>query len=125
MKDTKQKAKRIYEEIQGGVKEVLNGIRNLIEEGSARRLIIKNKDGEVVYQIQLAFGVGGATLVGAMAPVVSAIGMFAMFLNDYQILVEKEVSTDEHEPEVHDVSEEAKQETRASDEAEIIDITDL
>ena len=76
MKNTKQEAKRIYEEIQGGAKEVLNGIRNLIEEGSARRLIIKNKD-------------GGAALVGAMAPVISAIGMFAMFLNDYQILVDK------------------------------------
>ena len=35
MKNTKQEAKRIYEEIQGGAKEVLNGIRNLIEEGSA------------------------------------------------------------------------------------------
>ena len=44
MKDTKKEAKRIYEEIQGGVKEVLNGIRNFIEEGSARRLIIKNKE---------------------------------------------------------------------------------
>jgi len=124
MKDTKQEAKRIYEEIQGGVKEVLNGIRNLIEEGSARRLIIKNKDGEVVFQTQLAFGVGGAALVGAMAPVVSAIGMFAMFLNDYQILVEKEVSTDEHEPVVHGTTEEAKQDTKNSDEAEIIEILD-
>ena len=53
MKNTKQEAKRIYEEIQGGAKEALNGIRNLIEEGSARRLIIKNKD-EVVFQTQLA-----------------------------------------------------------------------
>ena len=125
MKDTKQEAKRIYEEIQGGVKEVLNGIRNLIEEGSARRLIIKNKDGELVFQTQLAFGVGGATLVGAMAPVVSAIGMFAMFLNDSQILVAKEMSTDEHEPEVHGTSEKAKQDTKNSDEAEVIKITNL
>jgi hypothetical protein len=125
MKDTKQEAKRIYEEIQGGVKEVLNGIRNLIEEGSARRLIIKNKDGEVVFQTQLAFGVGGAALVGAMAPVVSAVGMFAMFFNDYQILVEKEMSTDEHEPEVHGTSEEAKQDTKNIDEAEVIKITNL
>ena len=53
MKDTKQEAKRIYEEIQGGVKEVLNGIRNLIEEGSARRLIIKNKDGKTLKLISL------------------------------------------------------------------------
>jgi hypothetical protein len=125
MKDKKQEAKRIYEEIQGGVKEVLNGIRNLIEEGSARQLIIKNKDGEVVFQTQLAFGVGGATLVGAMAPVVSAIGMFAMFLNDYQILVEKEMSNEDHEPEVHGNSKDAKQDSRDSDEAEVIEITDL
>ena len=124
MKDTKKEAKRIYEEIQGGVKEVLNGIRNFIEEGSARRLIIKNKEGEVVFQTQLAFGVGGAALVGAMAPVVSGIGMFAMFINDYQILIEREVSTHDHEPEVHGNSEEAKQDTKDSDEAEIIEILD-
>ena len=124
MKDTKKEAKRIYEEIQGGVKEVLNGIRNFIEEGSARRLIIKNKEGEVVFQTQLALVVGGAALVGAMAPVVSAIGMFAMFINDYQILVEREVSTHDHEPEVHGNSEEAKQDTKDSDEAEIIEILD-
>ena len=51
---------------------------------------------------------GGAALVGAMAPVISAIGMFAMFINDYQILVEREVD-DEDEFSV---------------EAEIIEITD-
>lgn len=124
MKNTKQEAKRIYEEIQGGAKEVLNGISNLIEEGSARRLIIKNKDGKVVFQTQLAFGVGGAALVGAMAPVISAIGMFAMFLNDYQIIVEKEISTDKYEPEVHGSSQEAKQDINDSDEAVIIEILD-
>lgn len=95
--EAKSKAKRIYEEVQGGVNEVISAIREMIKEGSARKLIIKNKEGEVVFQTQLAFGVGGATLVGAMAPVVSAIGMFAMFINDYQILVEKEVSEDDDE----------------------------
>ena len=89
--DAKSKAKHIYEEVQGGVNEVISKIREFIKEGSARRLIIKNKKGEVVFQTQLAMGVGGAALVGAMAPVISAIGMFAMFINDYQILVEREV----------------------------------
>lgn len=89
--EAKSKAKRVYEEIQGGVNEVISSIRELIKEGSARKLIIKNKEGEVVFQTQLAFGVGGAALVGAMAPVISAIGMFAMFINDYQILVEKKL----------------------------------
>ena len=122
MKDTKQEAKRIYEEIQGGVKEILDGIRNLIEEGTARRLIIKNKEGEVVFQTKLAFGVGGAALVGAMAPVVSAIGMFAIFINDYQILVEKEVSADELE--VHGPTSTPKSKAKDSQDAEIIEIVD-
>lgn len=95
--EAKSKAKRVYEEIQGGVNEVISAIREMIKEGSARKLIIKNKEGEVVFQTQLAFGVGGAALVGAMAPVISAIGMFAMFINDYQILVEKEVTDDDDE----------------------------
>lgn len=95
--EAKSKAKHIYEEVQGGVNEVISKIREFIKEGSARRLIIKNKEGEVVFQTQLAFGVGGAALVGAMAPVISAIGMFAMFINDYQILVEREVDEDDDE----------------------------
>lgn len=93
--EAKDKAKTIYQEIQGGVNEVIKQIRNLIKEGSARRLIIKNKEGEVKFQTQLAFGVTGAALVGAMAPVISAVGMFAMFINDYQIIVEREVTDDD------------------------------
>jgi hypothetical protein len=108
--EAKQKAKHIFEEVQGGVNEVISKIREFIKEGSARRLIIKNKEGEVVFQTQLAFGVGGAALVGAMAPVISAIGMFAMFINDYQILVEREVD---------DLDDD-----EFSVEAEIIEITD-
>lgn len=108
--EAKQKAKHIFEEVQGGVNEVISKIREFIKEGSARRLIIKNSDGEVVFQTQLAFGVGGAALVGAMAPVISAIGMFAMFINDYQILVEREVD---------DLDDD-----EFSVEAEIIEITD-
>ena len=106
--EAKQKAKYIFDEVQGGVNEIISKIREFIKEGSARRLIIKNKEGEVVFQTQLAFGVGGAALVGAMAPVISAIGMFAMFINDYQILVEREVYEDDE----------------FSVDAEIIEITD-
>jgi len=94
--EAKDKAKTIYQEIQGGVNEVISQIRKMIKEGSARKLIIKDKEGEIKFQTQLAFGVSGAALIGAMAPVISAIGMFAMFINDYQIIVEREV-TDEDE----------------------------
>jgi len=119
----KSKAENIFEEVKGGVNEVISRIRELIKEGSARRLIIKNKEGETVFQTQLAFGVSGAALISAMAPVISAIGMFAMFLNDYQILVEKEVTDDEFEVdaeiiEVIDEDEVEAEETAAEEEEE-------
>ena len=119
--EAKSKAKRVYEEIQGGVNEVISSIRELIKEGSARKLIIKNKEGEVVFQTQLAFGVGGAALVGAMAPVISAIGMFAMFINDYQILVEKEVDPEDDDysvdAEVIEITEDDDDEEENTEEA--------
>lgn len=119
--EAKSKAKRVYEEIQGGVNEVISSIRELIKEGSARKLIIKNKEGEVVFQTQLAFGVGGAALVGAMAPVISAIGMFAMFINDYQILVEKEVDPEDDDysvdAEVIEITEDEDGEEENTEEA--------
>ncbi|MEX0721614.1 MAG: DUF4342 domain-containing protein [Balneolaceae bacterium] len=111
--DAKNKAKTVYEEIQGGVNEVISKIRELIKEGSARKLIIKNKEGKVVFQTQLTMGVGGAALIGAMAPVISAIGMFAMFLNDMTILVEKEVNDEDEysvDAEVIDITDEEEEE---------------
>ena len=119
--EAKSKAKRIYEEVQGGVNEVISKIREFIKEGSARRLIIKNKEGEVVFQTQLAFGVGGAALVGAMAPVISAIGMFAMFINDYQILVEREVDEEDDfsvDAEVIEITEDDEEEASEDTKAE-------
>lgn len=107
--EAKAKAKTIYEEIQGGVNEIISQIRKLIKEGSARRLIIKNKEGKIVFQTQLAMGVGGAALIGAMAPVISAIGMFAMFINDMTILVERDATEEDDEYAV---------------DAEVIDITE-
>lgn len=114
--EAKDKAKTIYQEIQGGVNEVIKQIRNLIKEGSARRLIIKNKEGEIKFQTQLAFGVTGAALVGAMAPVISAIGMFAMFINDYQIIVEREVTDDDEysvDAEFIDIKDEDEEEEKS------------
>lgn len=109
----KEKAKTIYQEIQGGVNEVIKQIRNLIKEGSARKLIIKDKEGEIKFQTQLAFGVTGAALIGAMAPVISAIGMFAMFINDYQIIVERELTEDDEysvDAEFIDIKDEEEEE---------------
>ena len=116
--EAKAKAKTMYQEIQGGVNEVISQIRKMIKEGSARKLIIKNKEGEIKFQTNLTVGVGGVTLAAAMAPVISAIGMFAMFINDYQIIVEKEVidGDDEYsvDAEFIDIKDEEEEEPKTN-----------
>lgn len=81
--------KTITEEIKGTTSEIIRQVKKLIKEGNARRLIIKDKKGKILFQTQLTIGVAGTAVVTAMAPVISAISMFALFMNDIKIVVEK------------------------------------
>ena len=85
----KTMAQKIYEEFRATGQEVLGRVRELIHEGNARRLIIKNRDDKTLLEVPLT--VGAASMGGAffMAPVLSAIGAFAFFSQDARILVER------------------------------------
>ncbi len=100
--NTQNSKKTFTEEVTGTVSEIIAQIKKLIKEGNARRVLIKNKKGKVLFQSQLTVGVGGATLLTAIAPIVSAISMFALFMNDIKIIVERypEEDTDKDEYEV-------------------------
>ena len=65
--------------------ELLTKIKNLIKEGNIRRVIIKDKDGKVLFEIPLTFGVVGALI----APQLAAIGAIAALLTEATIVVEK------------------------------------
>lgn len=95
--------KTFTEEIKGTASEVIKQIKKLIKEGNARRLMIQDKKGKVLFQTQLTAGIAGTALITAMAPIVSAISMFALFMNDVKIVVEKyppeELGEDEYEVE--------------------------
>ena len=86
---TEGKRKTFTEEIRGTVSEIISQVKKLIREGNARRVIIKDKNGKVLFQSQLTIGVGGVTLLTAIAPIVSAISMFAIMMNDIKIIVER------------------------------------
>lgn len=119
MKTTDSK-KTFTEEIKGSVSEVIRQIKKLIKEGNARRLIIQDKNGKVLFQTQLTAGVAGTALITAMAPVVSAISMFALFINDVKIIVEKyppeELGEDEYEVEADAEVIEVEDEEEAEEE---------
>lgn len=98
---TSDSKKTFTEEIKGSASEAIKQIRKLIKEGNARRLMIKDKKGKVLFQTQLTAGLAGSALISVMAPIASAIGMFALFMNDIKIIVEKypadEMGEDEYE----------------------------
>lgn len=127
MKSSTSEKKTFTEEIKGNVSEIIQQVRKLVREGNARRIMIKDKNGKVLFQSQLTVGLAGTAFVTAMAPVISAISMFVMFMNDVKIIVERypdeeagedkyEVHADAEVIEVEDEEEEAGEETGGSEE---------
>jgi hypothetical protein len=60
-------------------------VKEIIHEGNARKISIRNEAGKVLMEIPLTFGVVGVVL----APVWIAIGTIAALAGRYTIVVEK------------------------------------
>jgi hypothetical protein len=60
-------------------------IKELIHEGNIRRVIIKDKEGKVMIEFPMTFGVAGVLI----APQLAAIGAIAALLTEATIVVEK------------------------------------
>jgi hypothetical protein len=65
--------------------EILNKVKDIIKEGNARRIIIKNEKEETIMEFPLTIGAIGAVL----APVFAAVGTLAALVTNCTILVEK------------------------------------
>jgi hypothetical protein len=65
--------------------QLLKKIKEIIREGNARKITIKNDSGKVLLEIPLSLGVVGVVL----APVWVAIGTIAALAGKYTIVVEK------------------------------------
>jgi hypothetical protein len=65
--------------------EIVGKIKELIKEGNARKIIIKNEKGEVVMELPVTVGAVGAIF----APVLAAVGALAALMTNCTILVEK------------------------------------
>jgi hypothetical protein len=65
--------------------QVVAKVRELIDEGNVRRLIIKNEEGRTLLEVPLTLGVIGAALL----PVFAAIGALAALATRCTIVVER------------------------------------
>jgi hypothetical protein len=60
-------------------------IKELIQEGNIRRVILKNEEGKILVEFPLTLGVVGA----ALAPQLAAIGAIAALVTRCMVVVEK------------------------------------
>jgi hypothetical protein len=67
--------------------ELLSKIKEIIKEGNARKVIIKNEKDETIMEFSLKMGAIGVVL----APQLAAIGAIAAMAKDWTIIIEKKV----------------------------------
>jgi hypothetical protein len=73
------------EEFKISGEDITEKIKEIIKEGNARRIIIKNEDGKSVAEFPLTVGAVGALI----APILAAVGAIATLLTKCTIVVEK------------------------------------
>ncbi|MGO9309736.1 MAG: DUF4342 domain-containing protein [Spirochaetia bacterium] len=71
--------------------ELLRKVKEIVHEGNARRIIIKDEKGETYLEIPLTLGVVGALFL----PVIAALGAMAALASNFTLQV---VRRDDEEP---------------------------
>jgi len=94
-----EKGKRNFSEeleVTGG--QLVDRVKELIEEGNVRRLIIRNPEGRTMLEIPLTIGVVAGGALALMWPVMAALGALAALVARVRIEVVREESVGgEHE----------------------------
>ncbi|MFA6004919.1 MAG: DUF4342 domain-containing protein [Patescibacteria group bacterium] len=67
-------------------RELVDKVKELVDEGNVRRIIIKSKEGKTVMEVPVTIGVVGAVV----APVLAAVGAIAAILTECTITVKRE-----------------------------------
>jgi len=65
--------------------DILKKVEEIIKEGNARRIIIKNDKDETIIEFPVTIGVVGVVL----APVLAAVGAIAALVTNATVIVEK------------------------------------
>lgn len=85
----KKKANETIEEIKVASNQLVDRVRELIEEGNVRHLKIK-KDQKVLLELPLTVGVGAGAAAVLLSPILAAIGALAALVTDITLVVERD-----------------------------------
>jgi len=81
--------KSVYEKIEAAGDQLLARAKKLIREGNARRLRIRNREGQKLLDVPLTVGIIGAILV----PGYAALGVIAAMATGHSVVVERSKTT--------------------------------
>ncbi|HEX3928786.1 MAG TPA: DUF4342 domain-containing protein [Gemmatimonadales bacterium] len=73
------------EEIKIAGEKLVERVKELVKEGNARRIIVKNDQGHAIFEIPLTVGAVGAFFL----PVWVALGSIAALASHYTLVVER------------------------------------
>jgi hypothetical protein len=80
--------KNTHEEFKVKGEDLLGKVKQLIEEGNVRRIIIKDKENKTLIEVPLTISVVGIVL----APVLAAVSAIAALVTECTIIVERRVN---------------------------------
>ncbi|MEG3849245.1 DUF4342 domain-containing protein [Microcoleus sp. herbarium19] len=77
------------EELKINGDDLVAKVKELIHEGSIRRLIIKNEDGRILVEVPLTVGVVGGVISATLFPVIAAVGAIGALVAHMTIVIER------------------------------------
>lgn len=84
-----KRGRTILKEIHGTTNEIIRQVKELFKKGNARKVMIINKKGKVLFQSHLTAGAAGTAIAAFLSPAIAAIGFFAVVASDMKVVVEK------------------------------------
>lgn len=95
MKQNEDKQRTFVEELEVAGSELLDRIKDLMKEGSTRRVTIRSSDGTELMTIPLTVGVVAGGLITVAAPLLAALGALAALVTRCKLEVVRVVSEDQ------------------------------
>ena len=78
------------EEYNVSADDAVKKIKEILDEGNVRKLVIQTDEGKTLIEFPLTIGVAAAAGVLLLAPLLAAVGTLAAIVTDLRIVVERE-----------------------------------
>lgn len=97
MSDGKKEKRTWTEEFEVAGNELVDRVKEWIEDSTATRLIIRKPNGDILMEVPIAAGVAVGGAVTLFAPLLAAIGALAALIAHFKVEIVREKEEDQDE----------------------------